>query len=206
MNPNSIDLLIQTIATVLGGIILFLLGLAYSAFSKRTKEYMGWLSKTWRPIISLILFIYITFYVFSLTKSVFIAALPLLFAFAIYLLIVFMNNSIEIKAAKVFELQMNSIAQLRSDSFLAEIYYWELRDVPENVLSYCYMALSRAPSNYHNYCSLLNIIENTIEKIHKSKRNISTFRFNELHELLPNVPKEYAAQANRILISIDSLG
>lgn len=118
--------------------------------------------------IALLLIIYSVLNVFSFTHSIYIAALPLLFALAIYLLVQYFNNSVETKSAKLFVLQKNAIDQLSADAIYAEILYWELRDVPENVLSYCYQALSIAPANYHNYFTILKLIEDTIRDIHKN--------------------------------------
>ena len=53
MNRDLSDFLIQSAATVIGGMILFLLGLLYSAISKRSKEYTNWRSKNWRLLIGI---------------------------------------------------------------------------------------------------------------------------------------------------------
>lgn len=204
MNPNIVDFLIQTVAAVIGGVILFLFGLAYSVISKQTKKYLDWISKIWQVVIALLIFIYITFYIYSTTNSIYISALPLLFALAIYLLIININNSTEEKTAKIFTFQKDLFLSLRVDTILAEIRYWEMRDISENVLSYCYQALTIAPSDYHNYLLILDIIEDTINKNNKRNESISRYRMNELQELLTRVPENHAAQAKRILNLINS--
>jgi hypothetical protein len=216
MNINPSDLIIQTAAAVIGGIILFLLGLILSALSKQTQAYMHVVTKSWRLWIVFLILIYLTSNLFILTKSVNIAILPMLFALAMYLLVIYMNNSIEEKAAKLFTSQKNSIdrlkadhinatEQLKADLVLITVRYWQLREIEENALAYCYQALSMAPDNYHDFYTVLGIIEELLNKIKTNEQKLTTFRQNELHKVLKRVPDQYEAQVKRILRLVDSL-
>ena len=203
MNSDLSNFLIQSAATVIGGMILFLLGLLYSAISKKSKEYTNWLTKNWRLLIGILLLIYVTFNVYAITKNIYFASIPIVFSIMVFLFIFQINKSNELKSAKLNELQINALLELKADILFERILYWQEQKVYRNVIDYCSEALRYAPPSYDDFIAILDIVEKTIHTMNSEKEILSTYEFSRLHQALSNVPIQYAPLVDRIKSLLD---
>jgi len=198
MNPTLAELLIQVAATIVGGIVLFLIGLIYSALSKRVKEYTNWLSKNWRLIAAFGLLIYVIYDIYEITDSIPLALLPIDFAAAIMFITAQVSLHNQDRIERVFRQHSEMMAVLRSDILMEGIHYWEIQEVQENVLDSCFEVVSSAPTDYHGLAEILRTIEKTLGQMIDRNLSISTFTLGRVHEVLGHMPVTATPQIQRI--------
>lgn len=198
MDPSMLDFLVQTLATVVGGAILFLLGLLLSALVKKTKQYAEWLSKNWRILLAAALLLFTAYGLFGITGSLYAVMLAVTLTAALNLVSYHIINRTEDGVVHLFKIHEDEIRSVKTDLIMEEASIWELKKVPKNVLSYACSAMQAAPDKYHAVFKILDTIERALRQIGKEDDWLYTFEASVVHGALAKVPDGHTPQRERI--------
>lgn len=232
-NLNISDLLSQTLAAVIGGIILFLLGLAYSLIQRRSKQYTNWIAENWRIIVAGVLTAYVTSYVYHVTHSIYLALVPLVFQSTMFLYVVQLlepkrpSEKLKKELDKLDELNKKledlkqkkqkddlerlideriekKLKALDREIIFQQILHWESEGVNENVISASIRFLEISKDDSSGLIFVLDKVEDAIKRHKENGHKVSTFNSTELLDALQGIPEKYNLSRKRISMLLEN--